>query len=116
MCHVLIIEDDFATAFYLQDVVEGLGATSTEIVDCEADAIAAAIHNPPGLITSDVQLRIGRGPAAVSKIIAELGYIPTIFVTASPEECAPCDPPHQVHAKPINEARFSAAFAELAPL
>lgn len=116
MCHVLIIEDDFATAFYLKDVVESLGATSCEIVDCEAEAVAAARAQPPGIITSDVHLREGTGPRAVAAIIDHLGHIPTIFVTASPEECEPCEQPHQVHVKPINEARFSAAFVQLAPL
>ena len=115
MCHVLVIEDDFFVAEHLIRVIEDAGATSFDQAVTEADAIRAALAHAPALILSDVQLAEGTGPAAVQAIIAELGPLPVIFVTGTPEACAPCEPPMVVLSKPVQEATLVNVFRELAP-
>ena len=76
MCHVLIIEDEPLVAMSIQDILTSEGATSFDIVDTEDDAVAAAAAHEPDIITSDVKLLKGTGPAAVSKTHERMGSIP----------------------------------------
>lgn len=113
VCHVLIIEDEPLVALDLQTLLEAEGATSFDFADSEAGAVAAAIARPPGLITSDVKLVEGTGPNAVTMIHQRLGDIPVIFITGTPEECRPCNPPGQILSKPLNGARLRQAFHDV---
>ena len=113
MCHVLIIEDEILVALNLQQLLAEHGATSFDIAETEAEAIAAASIRPPKFISSDVRLKEGSGPKAVQTIFKKSGVVPVIFVTATPEVCDPCDPPGRVMTKPLNEARYCAAFEEM---
>jgi hypothetical protein len=61
-------------------------------------------------------LRQGTGPKAVEAIISEWGLVPVIFITGTPDECEPCDPPHRVFGKPIHEPTLAAAFRQMAPV
>ena len=115
MCHVLIIEDDLLIALYLQTLLEENGATSVDIADTQTEAIKAAAANPPSVITSDVSLASGTGPAAVQAIREEHGVIPVIFVTGRPETCPPCGAQARVLGKPVDEAALARAFRELCP-
>jgi CheY-like chemotaxis protein len=115
MCHVLIIEDEPLIAMLLREILEDEGATSFAFADTQAGALAAAMSRPPALITSDVRLLAGTGPLAVSAIQKELGDIPVIFITGTPADCHPCNPPGRVLRKPLNHAEFAAAFREMAP-
>lgn len=67
------------------------------------------------MITSDVNLRVGKGPAAVGRICEEHGGIPTIYITATPEDCEGC-PEDMVLPKPLDEARVRRAFLAFAPI
>lgn len=116
MCHVLIIEDDFFIADYIVQLVEASGATSISQAVSQQEAIDKAREQRPELIMSDVQLTEGTGPLAVQAIIAEMGPIPVIFVTGTPEECEPCDAPAVVLGKPINEREIAHHFRLLAPV
>ncbi|MGK2911843.1 MAG: response regulator [Sphingobium sp.] len=113
MCHVLVIEDEPLIAAMVRDILENEGATSFSFADTQAGAVAAALSDPPGLITSDVKLAAGTGPLAVNAIHAALGSIPVIFITGTPAECHPCNPPGRVLMKPLNQAEFAAAFHEV---
>lgn len=62
MCHVLIIENDWLLADHVAPLVEGAGATSTELADTEDEAVALALARPPAVIVSDVRLAAGTGP------------------------------------------------------
>jgi CheY-like chemotaxis protein len=53
MCHVLIIEDEWLIAEYIECLARDAGATSATTVDCEDDAVAAAIDRRPEIILSD---------------------------------------------------------------
>lgn len=116
MCHVLIIEDEPFIALNIQMLLEDEGATSFDIAATEADAMAAALTCPPQLITSDVNLVQGKGPIAVQRIFQSLGEIPVIFISATPEQCQPCDPPGIVLPKPVKEGALLDAFRRMAPL
>ena len=87
ICHVLIIEDEPFFAMDLQSILETEGATSFDFADSHFDAVGAAQARRPAIITSDVHLFDGKGPAAVAAIRALLGHIPVIFITATPKDC-----------------------------
>jgi CheY-like chemotaxis protein len=112
----LIIEDEPLIAGFIQQLLEEEGATSFDIAATENEAVAAALARPPQLITSDVRLLDGAGPAAVENIVAELGCIPVIFITSAPEECGKCQAPAIVLRKPVTSAQISRAFRSLSPL
>ena len=115
MCHVLVIEDDFFIGDYIVQLVEAAGATSVAQAVTQQDAIDEARQQRPEFIMSDVQLTEGTGPLAVQAILAELGPIPVIFVTGTPEACEPCDAPAVILSKPINEGEVVRHFKMLAP-
>lgn len=116
MCHVLIIEDEPLVAMTIQEILALEGATSFEIVDTEGAAVAAATANEPRIIISDVKLLEGTGPAAVTEIHKRLGPIPVIFITGTPEDCRPFNPPRSIVAKPFTAQAVIAAFHELVPI
>ena len=116
MCHVLIIEDEAIVAMDVQGLLAAIGATSFSFAMTQDEAVREARRHPPALITSDVKLAKGTGPRAVEQIQRELGDIPVIFITATPEDCEPCEPPARVLRKPMHEPSITQAFLEMAPL
>ena len=110
MCHVLIIEDEILVAMHIETLLEDAGATSFAFAVSEDEAVASALAMRPGLITSDVKLLTGAGPAAVRRIQAEMGHIPVIFITATPEDCAACDPDAIVLVKPLGSKALARAY------
>lgn len=113
MCHVLIIEDEPLVAMTIQDLLENEGATSFEIAVTEADAVSFALERRPDLITSDVRLIEGTGPAAVSEIHRRLGEVPVIFISGTPDECHPCNPPGIIISKPFRHEALATAFHQM---
>ncbi|PAX07898.1 response regulator [Sphingomonas lenta] len=113
MCHVLIIEDEPLIALDIEMILAEQGATSFDVATTEDDAVARALDHRPDLITSDVKLAAGRGPDAVERIEEALGPVPVMFVTGSPDECRPCDPPKLVLPKPVTTAALTRAFRKL---
>ena len=116
MTHVLIIEDELLLAEILRYALEDEGVTSFDFATTEEAAVAAAIAHIPDLITSDVRLDAGTGPNAVATIFQRLGEIPVIFVTGTPAECVPCNPPGRVLTKPLDFQEFVQAVHESLPL
>lgn len=112
---MLIIEDEPFFAIDLQSVLEAEGATSFDFVDTHIDAVAAAVARRPAVITSDVHLFKGKGPAAVAEIRLLLGHIPTIFITATPQDCIDIGPGDAVMNKPIDRDAVRAEFERLRP-
>jgi CheY-like chemotaxis protein len=100
---------------HLSLLVEDAGATSLEEVGTEADAVSAAQAHRPDVILSDVRLLEGTGPAAVARIRDELGAIPVIFVTGTPDECDACHYAAAVLTKPVDDRALTALFQQLAP-
>ncbi len=114
MCHVLIIEDEPLIAFDLEDLLHANGADTFSFAEGQQAAIDAARMIRPDFILSDVSLADGSGPLAVAAIQRELGDIPVIFVTATPEACAPCAPAARIFRKPMNRTAIGAAFRSMA--
>ena len=115
MCHVLIIEDDAIAAYDIRGTLKAAGATSFGIAATEREAIDCAREMRPGVITSDVMLERGSGPAAVEVIQAEFGPIPVIFITATPDQCT-ARMAHQVLEKPFDPLHLTQAFKHVAPI
>ena len=114
MCHVLIIEDEPLIALDLEDLLTRHGALTFSFADSQRGAIDASRDVRPDFILSDVSLLEGTGPLAVQAIRTELGPIPVIFVTTTPEACAPCAPPGHVFRKPMDRPAIGAAFRKMA--
>ena len=114
MCHVLIIEDEPLIAMAIEDILALEGATSFAIASTEKEAVASANANRPSVITSDVTLLEGTGPSAVAQIHKELGPIPIIFVTGTPELCKPCNPPGSILPKPFTDGALRMAYRKAA--
>lgn len=110
MCHILIIEDEPLISMMIQDLLEDEGAESFDVAVTRDDAVAAALRRLPDLITSDVKLRQGTGPLAVSEIHERLGEIPVIFISGTPEECEPSNPPGIVLSKPRQQGALQEAY------
>lgn len=116
MCHVLVIEDEPLIADYLGDVAEMAGATSIVFAISEREALTLARSMPPAVILSDVDLKHGgTGPNACAAIRSELGPIPVIFITGTPELCDPCDYAAAILSKPIMHQHVIEAFRRVAP-
>ena len=111
----MIIEDDALIALDLEALLTLQGATSFSFASTEGQAVRSASRQRPRLITADVRLREGSGPAAVARINRDLGTIPAIFITGTPHECIPCDPPHLVFEKPLDDEVLAQAFRDLVP-
>lgn len=114
MCHVLIIEDEPLIALDLEDLLRDHGALSFSFAETQHDAVAQSRVHRPDFILSDVWLIEGTGPLAVERIRDELGNIPVIFITATPEVCSPCAPPGMVFRKPLDRPAIGAAFRRMA--
>jgi CheY-like chemotaxis protein len=116
VCHILIIEDEPLIAMLVRDLLEEEGATSFSFAETQETAVPAAKLEPPALITSDVKLVEGTGPLAIVAIDHRLGPIPVIFVTGTPADCKPCNPPGRVLTKPFNNTELASAFHEMAQI
>ncbi|MEO6248918.1 MAG: response regulator [Sphingomicrobium sp.] len=114
MCHVLIIEDEPMVAMDIEDILSQEGATSFTVASTQENAVVAAKAHRPSVITSDVKLLEGTGPAAVAEIHRQVGPIPVIFITGSPEQCKPCNPPGSIVTKPYTDLAVRRAFREAA--
>jgi CheY-like chemotaxis protein len=115
MCHVLIIEDDAIAAIDIRDTLRSAGATSFSFAETEKEAVICAREMQPALITSDVMLARGSGPRAVRLIHEEFGVCPVIFITATPDQCDPCEG-HHVLEKPFRTDHLKEVFCRIAPL
>jgi len=82
---VLIIEDEPIIALDIQELVERCGHHVVGIATSEAEAVAMAQAQKPGLVLADVNLGAGGdGTSAVARILRD-APAPVIFVTAHPE-------------------------------
>ena len=82
---VLIIEDEPIIAMDIEELVLSCGHRVIGVAATEAEAVALAEKQRPGLILADINLGAGGdGTSAVARIIKRR-YAPVIFVTAYPE-------------------------------
>ena len=83
---VLIIEDEFFISRDLARIVSELGHRVTARAKTRAQAAAAVEQQRPGLILADVTLADGSSGVETVSDIDPRGEIPTIFITAYPEQ------------------------------
>lgn len=112
MCHVLIIEDEAMIALDLESLLEGEGATSFSFAASEGEAVSAARDHRPDIITSDVTLLEGTGPAAVETIRSAMGRIPVVYISGTSPDCSAGDPLTRVVRKPLDRPAIAAVFRE----
>jgi CheY-like chemotaxis protein len=116
MCHVLIIEDDWFIGEEIECMALANGATTVDRAETEVIAVALAFANRPAVILSDVCLLEGTGPEAVVTIQNQLGPIPVIFITATPEACGHCAYASAILRKPMVSTEVSRAFTSVVPV
>lgn len=97
----------------IQSVLREAGATSFAFATSQQDAVAQARIRCPLIMTSDVRLTEGTGPAAVRIIRERLGMIPVLFISGTPDDCIPREPGDPVFAKPFDHAEIAAAFRKI---
>lgn len=115
MCHVLVIEDEPLIADVICNFLELQGATSFDVATTEHEACRFADTHRPDFITSDIRITGGHGPDAVAQIRETHGEIPTVFITALPDECAPCDHAVAILRKPFSYEDLARAFSSASP-
>ena len=103
---VLIIEDETVIALDLSDIVSRAGHTVAGVAVTKAEAVRLAAETRPGLVLADVQLQDGSsGIDAVREILAQ-APVPTVFITAFPEQVLTGDRPEPTFllSKPFSQA------------
>ena len=115
MCHVLIIEDDALAATDIRETLERAGATAFSFAASEREAIQTAAEVCPQVITSDVMLERGSGPAAIRAIWAACGPTPVIFITATPDQCEDFADV-AILEKPFHTGQLREIFIAIAPI
>ena len=98
--HALVIEVQPLIAMMLEEELRQLGFTSFDTAATQAEAIAAAKHRRPDLITASVRLTEGCGIEAV-RIICAQEPIPTVYTISNPEEAEESIRGSIVIAKPV---------------
>lgn len=111
MSHALIIEDEVLIAMDMKYILASSGFDSVSIAATEDAAVDAARQHKPDFILSDVSLRKGTGPAAVQRIQTELGWIATLFLTATPDRNRGIPMNAPILLKPADETALKRTIA-----
>lgn len=98
--HALIIENESLIAIAIEDALRACGFTTFAFAGSMSDAVAAARHQAPDLVTSDVQLSPGCGIEAVETICAER-LVPVVFITGTAAQAKERLGTHVVVHKPF---------------
>ena len=112
---VMIIEDETIIAMDLKGIVQALGHDVTGIARTHSAAIELAGRDRPDLILADIQLADGSsGVDAVNELLASMGEVPVIFITAFPERLLTGDRPEPAFliSKPYTEDQVSSAVSQ----
>ncbi|MEZ5723787.1 MAG: response regulator [Paracoccaceae bacterium] len=112
---VMVIEDETIIAMDLKGIVQAMGHEVTGIARTHSAAIQLANEIRPDLILADIQLADGSsGVDAVNELLASLGHMPVIFVTAFPERLLTGDRPEPAFliSKPYTEDQVSSALSQ----
>lgn len=112
---VLIIEDEPLIAMDLEAIVQEIGHTVTGIARTHAEAVELGKSQRPDLILSDIQLADNSsGIDAVRELLADLGGVPVVFVTAFPERLLTGDKPEPAFliSKPYREDQIETTVSQ----
>ena len=112
---VMIIEDETIIAMDLKGIVQAMGHEVTGVARTHRAAVELAQRERPGLILADIQLADGSsGIDAVNELLAEMGDLPVIFITAFPERLLTGDRPEPAFliSKPYSEEQVCSAVSQ----
>ncbi|WP_293382071.1 response regulator [Phenylobacterium sp. SCN 70-31] len=106
--HVLIIEDEALISIEIEALLTDQGFESFDWATTPRQALHCAKGHRPDLITADLRIVDGTGLEAVDAILAEMGDIPVVFVTAN-SDLLGGQSVFPVVSKPIMPAQLAAA-------
>ena len=106
--HVLIIEDEALISIEIEALLSEHGFQSFDWATSPLQALHCAKGHRPDLITADLRIVDGTGLEAVNAILAEMGDIPVVFVTANSDMLSG-QALFPVVPKPIVPAQLAAA-------
>lgn len=112
---VMVIEDETIIAMDLKGIVQTLGHEVTGVARTHKAAVDLARSKRPDLILADIQLADGSsGIDAVNELLAEMGDLPVIFITAFPERLLTGDRPEPAFliSKPYSEEQVRSAVSQ----
>lgn len=112
---VMVIEDEMIIAMDLKGIVQAMGHSVTGVARTHRQAIDLAGKDRPDLILADIQLADGSsGIDAVNELLADMGDIPVIFITAFPERLLTGDRPEPAFliSKPYSEEQVRSAVSQ----
>ena len=112
---VMIIEDETIIAMDLKGIVQSMGHEVTGIARTHAAAVDLAGKATPTLALADIQLADGSsGLDAINEILARLGTLPVIFITALPERLLTGERPEPAFliSKPYGEDQVRSALSQ----
>lgn len=112
---VMVIEDEAIIAMDIVDIVTGVGHSVIGVARTRDAAVRMAASERPDLILADIQLADNSsGVDAVNQILAEIGEIPVIFITAFPERLLTGEKPEPAFliTKPFTEEQVRSAVSQ----
>ncbi|MBC9246266.1 response regulator [Paracoccus sp. 11-3] len=112
---VMVIEDEMIIAMDLKGIVQAMGHDVTGVARTHTAAIELAEKQRPDLILADIQLADGSsGVEAVNELLAKLGDLPVIFITAFPERLLTGERPEPAFliSKPYSEEQVRSAVSQ----
>ena len=112
---VMVIEDEAIIAMDLQAIIADMGHAITGVARTRDAAVELARTEKPDLILADIQLADNSsGIDAVRDILAEIGDLPVIFITAFPERLLTGDRPEPAFliSKPYREKQVRSAVSQ----
>ena len=112
---VLIIEDEAFIAMDIESIVTGMGHRVTGIARTHAGALALGAKHRPDLILADIKLADNSsGIDAVRDLLATLGDVPVIFITAFPDRLLTGARPEPTFliGKPFTEEQVRSAVSQ----
>ncbi len=112
---VMVIEDEPVIAMDISAIVENMGHDVTGVARTRDLAVELAHRDPPDLILADIQLADkSSGIDAVNRILADMGDIPVVFITAFPERLLTGERPEPAFliTKPYSEDQVESAVSQ----
>lgn len=112
---IMVIEDEAIIAMDISGIVEQMGHEVTGVARTRDAAVRLAKKQPPDLILADIQLADkSSGIDAVNDILADLGELPVVFITAFPERLLTGDRPEPAFliTKPYTEDQVQSAVSQ----
>ena len=112
---VMVIEDEPLIAMDISDIVKGLGHTVTGVARTHAEALELGAAVRPDLILADIQLADNSsGIEAVNALLADLGDVPVVFITAFPDRLLTGEKPEPAFliTKPFTAEQVRSAVSQ----